>query len=113
MNKELDSLVNQLIESGIRYEEAVSEFERQFIKKVLDESSGNQSRAAKVLGIHRNTLSRKIEDLKLNDRLGRRKRSSRQTAFEVWQEFFPPGHVPGTTPSRQCASADPSQTPRY
>jgi DNA-binding protein Fis len=32
---------------------------------VLDRSNGNQSRAAQVLGIHRNTLSRKIDEYKL------------------------------------------------
>ena len=77
MKEELESLVNQLIENGTRYEEAMAEFERQFIKKVLDGSSGNQSKAAKVLGVHRNTLSRKIEDLKLSARVGHRKLSSR------------------------------------
>lgn len=77
MKVELESLVNQLVENGIHYKEAVSQFERRFIENVLEASSGNQSRAARALGVHRNTLSRKIEDLKLNARLGRRKRSSR------------------------------------
>jgi DNA-binding protein Fis len=33
---------------------------------VLDRLNGNQSRAAKVLGIHRNTLSRKVDEYKLD-----------------------------------------------
>jgi len=41
---------------------------------VLDRSNGNQSRAAEALGIHRNTLSRKIEEYKL-DSNGHRRRS--------------------------------------
>jgi len=35
---------------------------------VLDRVDGNQSRAAKILGIHRNTLGRKIDVYKLDHR---------------------------------------------
>jgi len=72
---ELEGLVSQMVERGILFEEAVSEFEKRFIKRVLDSANGNQSRAAEMLGIHRNTLSRKIDEYKL-DSNGRR-RSSR------------------------------------
>jgi len=56
-----------MVERGILFEEAVTEFEKRFIKRVLDHANGNQSRAAKVLGIHRNTLSRKIDAYKLDN----------------------------------------------
>ena len=46
----------------------MTEFEKKFIKRVLDRSKGNQSRAARMLGIHRNTLSRKIGLYKLENR---------------------------------------------
>ncbi len=46
----------------------MNEFEKKFIKRVLDRSNGNQSRAARLLGIHRNTLSRKIGIYKLDHR---------------------------------------------
>jgi len=71
---QLEGLVNQMVERGIYFDEAISEFEKRFIKRVLDRASGNQSRAAQVLGIHRNTLSRKIEVYKL-DSNGHRRRS--------------------------------------
>ncbi len=73
----MESLVNQLVEHGIFYSDAVAEFEKRFMNKILEKNSGNQSKAAKALGIHRNTLSRKIEDLGLDHRPKRRKRSSR------------------------------------
>jgi len=57
-----------MVERGILFPEAVTEFEKKFIKRVLDRSKGNQSRAARVLGIHRNTLSRKIGLYKLEPR---------------------------------------------
>jgi len=54
-----------MVEGGIRLEEAVGEFEKKFIRRALEESKGNRSRAAKVLGIHRNTLSRKVDEYKI------------------------------------------------
>ena len=65
MKDQLEGLVIQM-------DEAVGEFEKRFIKRVLDRSNGNQSRAAEVLGIHRNTLSRKIETYKLDSNGHRR-----------------------------------------
>src|SRR5439155_1326862 len=53
-------------------DEAVGEFEKRFIKRVLDRANGNQSRAAEILGIHRNTLSRKIDEYKLDSNGHRR-----------------------------------------
>jgi DNA-binding protein Fis len=69
---QLELLVGQMVERGIMFEEAINEFEKRFIKRVLDSSNGNQSRAARLLGIHRNTLSRKIDLYKLDDRTRRR-----------------------------------------
>ncbi len=77
MREILDSLVGQMVEHGVSYEDAVSEFEKRFIKKVLERSNGNRSKAAGTLGIHRNTLSRKIDGLGLDHRPKRRRRTSR------------------------------------
>jgi DNA-binding protein Fis len=63
---QLEGLVSQMVERGILFDEAVCEFEKRFIKRVLERVKGNQSRAAETLGIHRNTLSRKIGEYKLD-----------------------------------------------
>jgi DNA-binding protein Fis len=68
VKEQLDTLVGQMVDRGIHFDEAVNEFEKKFIKRVLDRSHGNQSRAARLLGIHRNTLSRKIGLYKLEPR---------------------------------------------
>ncbi len=68
MKDQLEALIGQMVDRGILFDEAVTEFEKKFIKRVLDRSKGNQSRAARVLGIHRNTLSRKIGLYKLENR---------------------------------------------
>ena len=74
MKNQLDALINQLVEHDIHFEDAVSEFEKRFIRKVLEKNNGNLSKAAKVLRIHRNTLSRKIAALKLDHRPKRHRR---------------------------------------
>lgn len=72
MKDQLESLVGMMVERGMRLEEAVIEFEKKFIRRALEQSGGNQSRAARTLGIHRNTLSRKVDEYKL-DHIGRRR----------------------------------------
>jgi Fis family transcriptional regulator len=73
VKEQLESLIDMMVQRGILLEEALTEFEKKFIKNVLEGAKGNQSRAAKILGIHRNTLSRKVFDYKL-DQAGRRRR---------------------------------------
>jgi Fis family transcriptional regulator, factor for inversion stimulation protein len=72
VKEQLESLVGMMVERGILLEEAVTEFEKKFIKRALERSNGNQCRAAKFLGIHRNTLSRKISEYHL-DHAGHRR----------------------------------------
>jgi DNA-binding NtrC family response regulator len=52
--------------SGVRYEEAVHEFKKQYLREVLIAHRGNQCKAAEELGMHRNTLSRTMADLGLS-----------------------------------------------
>ena len=66
MKQKLDELVTEMIDGGIRYPEAKREFEKRFLSRVIEREKGNLSRAARVLHIHRNTLSKKLQDLKLH-----------------------------------------------
>ncbi len=63
---ELETLVRRLFRDGISYEEAVDEFAKQFIITVLRANSGNRVRAARQLGVHRNTLTRAIKRLAID-----------------------------------------------
>lgn len=65
LKQKLDSLIEEMIDKGIRFEEARREFEKRFLAQVLAKENGNLSRAARVLRIHRNTLSKKIHQYKL------------------------------------------------
>ncbi len=57
---DLEALVKHLVDRGILFEDAQREFERQFISRALAKADGNVCKAAKITGLHRNTLSRKI-----------------------------------------------------
>jgi transcriptional regulator with PAS, ATPase and Fis domain len=65
VKQQLEALVVEMVDKGIRFSEAKREFEKRFITRVLQQHRGNLSRAAKDLRIHRNTLGKKIVELKL------------------------------------------------
>jgi len=50
-------------EEGILLKEAREQFEKQFILGVLEKVNWNQTEAAKILGVHRNTLMMKMQNL--------------------------------------------------
>jgi Fis family transcriptional regulator, factor for inversion stimulation protein len=68
MHDKLERLIEEMVEKGIRFSDANREFERRFISRVLADVDGNLSKAADVLGIHRNTLSRKMAEHRLKRR---------------------------------------------
>jgi DNA-binding NtrC family response regulator len=49
----------------LTFREARQEFERQLILRALDRAGGNQTEAARRLGLHRNTLVTKVAQLGL------------------------------------------------
>ena len=66
VEKQLEQLTLQMYREGIRYSEAVREFQRTFLATVLRDQNANQVKAAKKLDIHRNTLRRQIHELELD-----------------------------------------------
>ncbi len=65
MREQLEKLIGEMVDKGILYVDAQREFEKRFILRILARCDGNLSRAAAALGIHRNTLSRKMAELHL------------------------------------------------
>jgi transcriptional regulator with PAS, ATPase and Fis domain len=60
LKERLESLCTEMVEKGILFSEAMEQFERCFITEVMRRHKGNLLRAAATLGIHRNTLSKKV-----------------------------------------------------
>ena len=65
MREQLERLVDEMVAKGVRFEDAQREFEKKFIAQVLSKAEGNVCKAADLLGIHRNTLSRKMTEHRL------------------------------------------------
>ena len=65
MREQLDRLVEEMVAKGILFDDAHREFEKRFIAQVLLKANGNLGKAADILGIHRNTLSRKVGEYRL------------------------------------------------
>ena len=65
IKEQLERLVEEMVSRGVRYEDAQHEFEKKFITRVLMKADGNLCQAADLLGMHRNTLSRKIAEYHL------------------------------------------------
>ena len=66
MKDTFDDLVDHLMKGGFFLEEAVEILEKTLIIRTLERTGGNRSAASKLLGIHRNTLQRKMHDFKLD-----------------------------------------------
>ncbi len=65
LREQLEHLVDEMITKGVRFEDAQREFEKKFIAQMLTKADGNLCKAADLLGIHRNTLSRKLTEYRL------------------------------------------------
>jgi DNA-binding NtrC family response regulator len=73
MKEKFEDLVDHLVSKGFFLEEVVELLERTLIEKTLERTGGNRSEASKRLGIHRNTLQRKMAEYHLGPHKARRK----------------------------------------
>ncbi|HLK47053.1 MAG TPA: helix-turn-helix domain-containing protein [Bryobacteraceae bacterium] len=77
MKDRFDGLIDQLLTANIFLEQAIEILEQNMIQKALERSRGNRSAASKQLGIHRNTLQRKMVEYGLGNGRTRRKPAAR------------------------------------
>ena len=77
MKESFDALMDHLMETGLFLEQAVEIIEKGMIERALQRTGTNQSEASKVLGIHRNTLTRKMALYQIAGRRPRRKAVAR------------------------------------
>ena len=66
----LQRLVEEMVDKGVQFDDAVHEFEKRFIASVLGNCDGSLTKAADALGMHRNTLTRKMGEYKIKRRAG-------------------------------------------
>ena len=69
IRSQLEALVEEMLDGQILLEEAMSEFERLYIQKALSRQQKHLSRTADMLGIHRNTLAKRVASYHQRSRL--------------------------------------------
>ena len=60
MRTRLENLIDEMLDGRILLAEAIGEFEKLYIKKAFLRNQGHLSKTARALGIHRNTLSKRV-----------------------------------------------------
>lgn len=80
MKETFEKLVDHLLANGFFLEEAVEILEKTMIARAVERTDGNRCAASKLLGIHRNTLQRKISEYHLGENRPRRKPVGRAQA---------------------------------
>jgi len=78
----LEALIDEMLDGQIMLDEALAEFEKLYIQKALARNKEHLSRTAASLGIHRNTLSKRVSNYRTQERAARttpRKRPARRT----------------------------------
>jgi len=68
MRARLEALVEDMLDGRILLSEALNEFEKLYIKKALIRNKDHFLKTAQALGIHRNTLSKRVAAYQKNDR---------------------------------------------
>ncbi|OFW21859.1 MAG: hypothetical protein A3H97_08285 [Acidobacteria bacterium RIFCSPLOWO2_02_FULL_65_29] len=70
ISEKIERLVEEMVDKDVQFEDAVREFEKRFISRVLGRCDGSLTKTADALGMHRNTLARKMGDYKIRKRAG-------------------------------------------
>ena len=69
MHARLEVLIDEMLDGRILLDEALAEFEKLYIQKALVRHRDNLSRTAVTLGVHRNTLSKRVAAYRIQDQV--------------------------------------------
>ena len=75
MRARLEALIEDMLDGQIMLDEALAEFEKLYIQKALARHKEHLSRTATILGIHRNTLSKRVANYRKQERAANPKRN--------------------------------------
>ena len=65
MSDHLERLVSEMLTKGVHYEDVRRELEKLSISRALQRTKGSVGEAAELLGVHRNTVARKIAEYRI------------------------------------------------
>ena len=65
MRDQLEKIVQEMLDKGVLYDDVRRELEKMFITRALQRSKGSVGDAAEILGMHRNTVARKMVEYRI------------------------------------------------
>ena len=77
MRDRLEKLICEMLDGHILLPEAVAEFEKIYIQKALERNGSHLTHTADALGIHRNTLSKRVIEYKRQQKAAKRSAARR------------------------------------
>ena len=78
IHNRLENLVEEMLEGQILLDEALSEFEKLYIQKAFARNRKRITHTADALGIHRNTISKRVNSYRAEERATHVRSSSRR-----------------------------------
>lgn len=72
LRSRMEALIEEMLDGQIMLNEALSEFEKLYIQKALNRNDEHFSKTADALGIHRNTLSKRVSTYQNNSKTPKR-----------------------------------------
>ena len=80
MRTRLEALIDEMLDGQIMLDEALTEFEKLYIQKALARNKEHLSRTATKLGIHRNTLAKRVAAYRTQERAATNHNSRKTSA---------------------------------
>jgi transcriptional regulator with PAS, ATPase and Fis domain len=68
----MELLIEEMLNGQILLNEAMTEFEKLYIQKALERNKEHLSKTADALGIHRNTLSKRVSNYQESAKMPKR-----------------------------------------
>ena len=68
----METLIEEMLNGQIMLNEAMTEFEKLYIQKALERHGEHLSKTADALGIHRNTLSKRVSNYQTVSKISKR-----------------------------------------
>ena len=75
----LEAVIEDMLDGRIMLDEALAEFEKLYIQKAYVRNRKRISHTADALGIHRNTISKRVNSYRAEERANRARSTSRKT----------------------------------
>ena len=64
----LEAVIEEMLDGHITLDEAIAEFEKLYIQKAFTRNKKRISHTAEALGIHRNTISKRVNSYRAQER---------------------------------------------